>query len=41
VFDFDGAVFKTLWDLVKPARFKGYLRYYLSDHRPLWAEFAI
>ena len=41
VFDFDGAVFKTLWDPKKPARFKGYLRYYLSDHRPLWAEFAI
>jgi endonuclease/exonuclease/phosphatase family metal-dependent hydrolase len=41
VFDFDGAVFKTLWDPDKPARFKSYVRYYLSDHRPLWAEFKI
>lgn len=38
VFDFDMAVFRTLWD--DPARteaqFRTYVRYYLSDHRPLW-----
>ena len=41
VFDFDGAVFKTLWQTKTEMQFKSYLRYYLSDHRPLWSEFAI
>jgi endonuclease/exonuclease/phosphatase family metal-dependent hydrolase len=41
VFDFDGAVFRTLWDTRTPAQFRSYVRYYLSDHRPLWAEFKI
>lgn len=41
VFDFDGAVFRSLWQTKTPTQFKHYLRYYLSDHRPLWAEFAI
>ncbi len=41
VFDFDGAVFKTLWETRTPAQFRAYVRYYLSDHRPLWAEFRI
>lgn len=41
VFDFDGAVFAALWASKTPAQFKSYLRYYLSDHRPLWAEFKV
>ncbi len=41
VFDFDGGVFKTLWENKSKAQFNAYLRYYLSDHRPLWAEFNI
>ncbi len=41
VFDFDGAIFKTLWDKKTKKQFNAYLRYYLSDHRPLWAEFRI
>jgi len=41
VFDFDGAVFKTLWDTKTPAQFRAYIKYYLSDHLPLWAEFKI
>ena len=41
VFDFDGALFKTLWDSRGRRDFLAYLRYYVSDHRPLWAEFAI
>lgn len=40
VFDFDAVIFKKLWD--DPARtqkqFNAYVRYYFSDHRPLWAE---
>lgn len=41
IFDFDGALFADLW--ADPRRteeqFRAYMRYYISDHRPLWAEF--
>lgn len=39
VFDFDGAVFRDFWGESKrqQTRFRSYVRYYLSDHRPLWA----
>jgi endonuclease/exonuclease/phosphatase family metal-dependent hydrolase len=42
VFDFDGALFKELWSdpTRTPSQFRGYVRYHISDHRPLWAEFA-
>ncbi len=40
VFDFDGAVFPSLWDL-DPKKFRSYVKYYLSDHRPIWCEFKI
>ena len=48
VFDFDKAVFPDLWppyDMPSAERkpkeenFFKYIRYYLADHRPLWAEF--
>lgn len=39
VFDFDGAVFADLWQARGPADFEAYVRYHLSDHRPLWAQF--
>jgi endonuclease/exonuclease/phosphatase family metal-dependent hydrolase len=39
VVDFDGAVFRKLWDTRTPVQFQGYVKYYLSDHRPYWAEF--
>jgi hypothetical protein len=38
VFDYDGAVFPDLWKTRGDAVFKRYLRYYLSDHRPMWVE---
>ena len=41
VFDFDGAVFAALWATKTQAQFRSYVRYYLSDHRPLWAEFEV
>jgi len=41
VFDFNGAIFKTLWNTKTFAQFNSYVRYYISDHRPLWAEFNI
>jgi hypothetical protein len=43
VFDFDTVAFATLWN--DPARsksdFRAFVRYYISDHRPLWMELAI
>ena len=41
VFDFDGAIFNKLWQTKTPKLFLSYLRYYISDHRPMWAEFII
>jgi len=41
VFDFDGGVFPALWQSRTPNEFRSYLRYYLSDHRPIWAEFSL
>lgn len=41
VFDFDGAVFAALWHTKTKSEFRGYVRYYLSDHRPLWAQFRL
>lgn len=37
IFDFDDAIFPTLWQ-DSPSNFKKYLRYYISDHRPMWVE---
>jgi endonuclease/exonuclease/phosphatase family metal-dependent hydrolase len=41
VFDFDGAIFPKLWQSRGKTDFKAYLRYYISDHRPLWMELAL
>jgi endonuclease/exonuclease/phosphatase family metal-dependent hydrolase len=43
VFDFDGALFRDLWGPTKKeqSRFRSYVKYYLSDHRPLWASLKI
>lgn len=41
IFDFDGAIFKTLWDTKTKAQFRSFVKYYISDHRPMWAEFKI
>ncbi|HKG44797.1 MAG TPA: endonuclease/exonuclease/phosphatase family protein [Gaiellaceae bacterium] len=40
VFDFDGALFQDLWSARPPQQFREYVRFHLSDHRPLWAEFS-
>jgi hypothetical protein len=40
VFDFDTVVFRDLWADNRETTFRGYVRYYVSDHRLLWAEFA-
>jgi len=41
VFDFDGALFATLWETRSREDFIAYMRYYISDHRILWAEFRV
>ncbi len=41
VFDFDGAVFRELWDAKGKVPFNGYIKYYLSDHRPMWIQFKV
>lgn len=38
VFDYDAVVFRDLWQQQGRDVFNGYLRYYLSDHRPMWVE---
>lgn len=47
VFDFDKVIFPDLWAQTdeneglyeQKKKFFQYIRYYISDHRPLWAEF--
>jgi endonuclease/exonuclease/phosphatase family metal-dependent hydrolase len=42
VFDFDTALFPDLWqDGKNKTNFKSYIRYYLSDHRPMWIQLLI
>ena len=41
VFDFDGAAFANLWDPQRSSRWRTCLKYYLSDHRPLWMQLAL
>ena len=41
IFDFDNALFRGLWEDRSAAQFIAYSRYYISDHRPYWAEFRI
>ena len=40
VFDFDHVIFPELWE-ESPANFRKYLRYYISDHRPLWMQLEV
>lgn len=42
VFDYDMALFPALWMNGKNKRnFNAYLRYYMSDHRPMWVQLKI
>ena len=44
VYDFDNIVFRDLWKsdtTHKKQYFFSYIRYYMADHRPLWAQFDI
>jgi hypothetical protein len=39
IFDFDGALFRDLWEDRTQKQFLAYMRFHLSDHRPMWAQF--
>ena len=42
VFDYDSAIFPALWMNGKNKRdFNAYLRYYISDHRPMWVQLKV
>jgi endonuclease/exonuclease/phosphatase family metal-dependent hydrolase len=41
IFPFDNAVFADLYKSKSGAQFRSYVKYYLSDHRPLWMEIDI
>lgn len=40
IFDFDKVMFADLWENRSHADFYKYVRYYISDHRPMWMEFT-
>ena len=42
VFDYDTKIFPDLWENgANQKNFKAYLRYYISDHRPMWVQLSI
>lgn len=41
VFPFDNAVFADIYQTKTPAIFRGYIKYYVSDHRPMWMELDV
>lgn len=41
VFDYDGAIFNAMYQRRSISSFRSYLRYYISDHRPIWSEIDI
>lgn len=42
VFDFDAAIFPDLWKGgTNQKDFKTFLRYYISDHRPMWVQLTV
>jgi len=41
VFPFDNTVFADIWNTKTKTEFRGYVKYYISDHRPMWMELDI
>lgn len=41
IFPFDNAAFADIYHTKTPAVFRGYIKYYISDHRPMWMELDI
>lgn len=38
IFPFDNAAFEDIYKSKTAVAFRGYMKYYLSDHRPMWME---
>lgn len=38
IFPFDNIIFADLFKTKTPAEFRSYVKYYISDHRPMWIE---
>jgi endonuclease/exonuclease/phosphatase family metal-dependent hydrolase len=41
IFPFDNAAFAAIYQSKTAAVFRGYIKYYISDHRPMWMELDI
>ncbi|MEP6595034.1 MAG: endonuclease/exonuclease/phosphatase family protein [Ginsengibacter sp.] len=41
VFPFDNIAFADIYKNKTPTEFRGYIKYYISDHRPMWMELNI
>jgi len=41
IFPFDNAAFADIFNTKTAAAFRGYIKYYISDHRPMWIELDI
>jgi hypothetical protein len=41
VFDFDGIAFSDIYDPAKPGYWRTCVKYYISDHRPLWIQLRL
>jgi endonuclease/exonuclease/phosphatase family metal-dependent hydrolase len=42
VFDYDAVIFPSLWmNGTNASKFKAYLRYYITDHRPMWVQLKL
>ncbi|MEP6513019.1 MAG: endonuclease/exonuclease/phosphatase family protein [Parafilimonas sp.] len=41
IFPFDNIIFADLYKKKTAAEFKSYIKYYISDHRPLWINLSI
>lgn len=41
VFDFDGAIFSSIYNPNTPGYWRTCTKYYISDHRPLWVQFEL
>jgi endonuclease/exonuclease/phosphatase family metal-dependent hydrolase len=41
IFPFDNIIFADMYKSKTGGEFKGYLKYYISDHRPMWMELDV
>jgi endonuclease/exonuclease/phosphatase family metal-dependent hydrolase len=41
VFPFDNAIFADIYNTMTKVQFRSYIKYFISDHRPMWMELDI